>query len=270
MNEDIRQYRNMFVIPGLIAIVVGLILFIMFSNSALSVVGILVMVIGAFFVVHAKSEINKIRNELRIKFIKDEVSKEYEEAKFSISYQSIYNEYVTSKIPLIGNEVNGSNFVSGIYGGFNFKLCDIDMTSKKYIRGDDSQGSRTETKSIFNGVAFFADNNTQSEDYIVISPKKNKKRYSFNGESKYLYKNFKVESSSKDYEAEVIDQLFLEAFFRTIDKYGPIHFSKVNGKYTLLINRPQIFNFKVFSDKVRDDFEYELSIPKDLIKNLID
>jgi hypothetical protein len=268
--KDIQEYQQKFVYPGLIMSLVGLVLFIIAQGSVWMVAGVLLFFIGIALVVHARGAIKDIRYKMKESFINEQANLIYQDARFTYGGFDVVNELEASLLPIGGSEAKATNVVYGTYHGMKFNFHDLDVITKKYIRGDESGGSRTETKVIFSGLMFVVESKEETKDYIVISAKKRKKkRYSFDGSSKYFNKHFTVESSSEDFTKDFINPLFLESFFNAIDKYGKLSFSFVDGRYYFLIEHPKLFNFLKVEDKMKTQFDYDISLPKELIKHFI-
>jgi len=267
-HKEMNEYRKQLIYPGYAVTVVGLLLFIFLQGTYWIVVGIVLFFVGIWLFVGGKSEIKRIKYEMKEQFISEQ-AKELFGGKFTQLGYQLDDDYRKFGIPLYGDSIIASHIVQGNYRDVGFKFHDLDMSSTKYIRGDESSGSRTETKKIFAGIAVIASVQEESDEFIVISPKKKKKKYSYDGSSKYFYKHFKVSSSSKEYEERFINVQFLEAFFGSITKYGRMYFAKKGGEYCILLEHKQLFNFLEIKDSIHENFEYEMNIPKDIINNII-
>lgn len=268
--KDILEYQQKFVYPGLVMAIGGAVIFVVMQGSVWMVAGILLFFIGIALAVHARGAIKEIRFEMKEKFINEQANLIYEDARFTFGGYDILSELETAMLPIGGSEAKATHIVSGNYHNMKFNFQELDVLSKKYVRGDESGGSRTETKVVFSGILFVVDSNEQTEDYIVVSPKKKKKkRYSFDGSAKYFNKHFNVDSSSEDLIKDFVNPLFLESYFNAFDKYGKMSLSYVKGKYYFLIEHPRVFNFLKIEDKMKPQFEYDISLPKELIKHFI-
>jgi|GEM_PF-1789692 len=270
MNNEIKSLQHRFLYPGIIVTLLGIIIFIVFSGSALSVLGIVMAAVGIFLMVFANGEIKDIHLEIKEKTILNLLKKYYINPTYSSGGIDVNSEARQSQLNIQGDRAVATNILYGSFRNVKFSLKNLSVTTSKYIRGDESGPSRNEVKSIFNGLFMTCIIENPLKGSLIIKAKKHrKKRYLYDGTLEGFYKHFKVLCDDSNLEKTMITHTFIESFYDFINKGNKIQFSYVDGRFFITIENVTIFNRTKINEKVLSQFEEDVQIAKLLISSLI-
>lgn len=281
MNKDLTTYvvtkkkseRNVTI--GGIAIIVGIILFLLIASDIGLILGAILVIVGIVMAIMGSVKFKKLSTNFKVDVVTELVASFVDDGKFDPHQGLPQGVVYSTEFLKRADRFHSEDFLSGSMDGVQFISSDVKLEERHVERTEN--GTREYYETYFLGRVFRFEFNKSFDGYLQVlekgSPVIKRKYNKVKLESIVFNKKFRTFATSEHSAFYVLTPHFMEALmnFEKNNK-GRISFSFIDNHLFIGINNfKDTFELKMFrklDESVFDEFKKDLFVIKEVISEL--